>query len=751
MKDELNLKLLHRDILTDNDCFEIAQEVSQRLNSCNDAEKQVGRNTLILLLDNWANLPSNYHELFCDLMSAAGFYPYIKQLKHSSDDFGEQIRTESHKSSFLDNKYFHLEQKKIADLLHSHINVIVSAPTSFGKSMLIEEVVASKEYNNIVIIQPTLALLDETRKKLKKYADDYKIIVKTSQGYSETKGNVFLLTAERVLDYPNMPDIQLLILDEFYKLSSARGDNRSNILNTAFVRIMKNPSCRFYMLGSNIDSIPNGFKEKYNTAFIQTNFSMVLVETDNRFDSVTTKRGGKVSEEDLFTTLDGLNEQTLIFCSSPNKARKLAFAYCEHISKMSEETTLKVPLIDWINTNLSVYWSLAKCLEYGIAIHDGAMPKHITSSTIGYFNHKMIKYLFCTNTIIEGVNTCAKNVVLYDNKIGTRKIDYFDYSNIKGRAGRLMEHYTGRIINLHEPPKKESMNVDFPFFVQNPIASEVLVNLDEAEVRNINDNMQRFQDFMNKDEELRTILKRNAVSIEGQEAILKNLLKDLAIPSKRRLIQWNKIDQNLYKRLQYIFDLCWDNLSTPNEQKSFGPKGWVANKIVDVCFGSNINNMIEKDLEYKAKKLAQDKGRAYISVKDMFANFRLEMQAIADDIIEKIFAFQKNWMQYRAPKWINVVDSLQKYATQKLNLSSGDYSYVAEIIESESINPNLKILLEYGIPKSAIEKIQNVLKFWNQDVKSLSEDQLIELITKKKNELAKYLSKYEMEVINQSL
>lgn len=495
MRDELNLKFQNHQALTDEDCFEIAQEISHLLNSCDDVDKQEGRNNIILLLENWSNVPTNVREIFFDLMSAAGFYPYIKQLNHNSDNLGDQIRTEIHKSSFLDDKYFHLEQKKIADLLHSHVNVIVSAPTSFGKSMLIEEVVASKEYNNIVIIQPTLALLDETRRKLKKYTDAYKIIVKTSQSYSETKGNIFLLTAERVLEYPNMPNIQLLILDEFYKLSNIRGDNRNNILNTAFVRIMKNPDCRFYMLGPNIDSIPEGFKEKFNAVFVKTNFSMVLVETDNKFTSVSKKQGGKVLGEDLFKILDELNEQTLIFCSSPKTARNLAFAYCEHFSKTLTEPILTLPLIDWINTNLSVHWSLVKCLAHGIAVHDGSMPKHITSSTISYFNHKKIKYLFCTNTIIEGVNTSAKNVVFYDNKIGTRKVDYFDYSNIKGRAGRLMEHYTGRIINLHEPPQKETTSVDFPFFVQNPIASEVLVNLDEADVRNINDNLKRFHDF----------------------------------------------------------------------------------------------------------------------------------------------------------------------------------------------------------------------------------------------------------------
>lgn len=52
------------------------------------------------------------------------------------------------------------------------------------------------------------------------------------------------------------------------------------------------------------------------------------------------------------------------------------------------------------------------------------MPKHITVSTIKYFNDQKLKFLFCTNTIIEGVNTSAKNVIYYDSKIGTRDVDY---------------------------------------------------------------------------------------------------------------------------------------------------------------------------------------------------------------------------------------------------------------------------------------------------------------------------------------
>lgn len=81
--------------------------------------------------------------------------------------------------------------------------MVVSAPTSFGKSLLIEEVIASKLYEQIVIIQPTLALLDETRKKLLKYKNWYKIIVSTSQEPTKEKGNIFYLQENVWLNITN--------------------------------------------------------------------------------------------------------------------------------------------------------------------------------------------------------------------------------------------------------------------------------------------------------------------------------------------------------------------------------------------------------------------------------------------------------------------------------------------------------------------------------------------------------------------
>lgn len=559
--------------------FELFRSISNALNSKDSGIQAVGRNHLIKVIDVWEDVPSTLKPMWEDLIEAVGFYPYIEKYKMTLTDLDARIRQEYHRSEYIFDKTLHSKQKELSDLILSKQNVVVSAPTSFGKSLLIEEIVASGIYTNIVIIQPTLALLDETRIKLKRYFDQYKVIVRTSQSASTEKGNIFLLTAERVLEYPDMPDIELLIIDEFYKLSKQREDNRANILNIAFLRLMKNPSCRFYLLGPNIDNISPGFLEKYNAVFYKTDYSLVYTETEDLYDTVKKKPGGKVSYEDIFAVLDATEDQSLIFCSSPSTARKLAFAYSNHLEAQGNEQNTDIPLIQWINENLGVEWSLAHCLSNGIGIHDGSMPKHITVSTIKYFNDQKLKFLFCTNTIIEGVNTSAKNVIYYDSKIGTRDVDYFDYANIRGRAGRLMEHCVGRVINLKKPPQAKEMSVDIPAYTQNPIDDEVLVNIEKAEVKPF--NMERYQRFENLPEELKIILKRNAVSIKDQLELLPIIRAMLIDPHRRGDIVWSELrDRNLYNHLCIIFDLVKDRFVEGNDKNVLISTKWMATQTV---------------------------------------------------------------------------------------------------------------------------------------------------------------------------
>ena len=161
-------------------------------------------------------------------------------------------------------------------------------------------------------------------------------------------------------------------------------------------------------------------------------------------------------ENILFELLETLSEeQTIIYCSSPTRVRFLSKKFASYLEAKGKSVSSNTyPLTDWIREFISDDWSLLNTLKYDIGIHDGALQKHITTSIINYFNNGAIKYLFCTSTIIEGVNTSAKNIVYFDAKKGSNQVDYFDYSNIKGRAGRMMVHYIGKIYKFQSSTRE---------------------------------------------------------------------------------------------------------------------------------------------------------------------------------------------------------------------------------------------------------------------------------------------------------
>ena len=252
--------------------FTYAKECSKLI-----AEQQypLARKLTIRVLNHWSEMDANLYPIWSELMESLGFYPYLRGKEDGLEttSLDNNMRLSYHESSYLPSVILHAGQKEISDLIFSGQNVVLSAPTSYGKSLLIEEVVASHKYHNIVIIQPTLALLDETRIKLLKYADSYRLIVRTTQEFNSEGENIFLLTAERVLEYEKFPQIDFMVIDEFYKISYAREDERVDILNNAFMRIYYDYHPQFYFLGPNIMSISPSFERDFNVKFVM-NFYM---------------------------------------------------------------------------------------------------------------------------------------------------------------------------------------------------------------------------------------------------------------------------------------------------------------------------------------------------------------------------------------------------------------------------------------------------------------------------------------------
>jgi len=648
----------------------------------NPVDEAKGREIVIRIEDAWGRLEPKTFALWNDICESAGLYPYLDSDKLSSDSL---LRYEFHSSPYLKDIVLHEEQSEVSLTLLSGNSVVLSAPTSFGKSLLIEEIVSSNLYKDIVIIQPTLALLDETRKKLRKYRDFYNIVVSTTQQPRNDVGNIFLFTGERVADYQYFLNVDFFIIDEFYKLSLDRDDERAATLNHALYKLLKLTS-KFYFLGPNIRTIPPELIQKYDPLWKHTEFSTVAV------DEFPMEQGLNEKERPtaLYKLLVSLNEPTLVYCSSPKKTVDLANGFLRYLDShgidlANIERKQNLDIIDWISENIHPGWSLNQGLRSGVAFHNASLPRHLGSALVDSFNNQGIRYLFCTSTLIEGVNTSAKNVVLYDKAKGRKKIDFFDYKNIAGRSGRMFTHFIGRVFNFHPEPPELDIDVDIPAITQGNAPLELLVQLDSSDIKQpIPPELAKFN---NLDEELKKVIKRNAgVSVEGQLAVLQVIQDNLV--QMAPLLNWRGYPK--YEQLEFIIQLIWDNLIKSSESKA----GVLTSKQLAYLTGKYIETKSVQKLLYSQ----------YNS--DYWGERIEDPQERLDDVTFFVLNIARHWFDYKLPKLISAVSVLQHYVLKKNDLVSGDYSLVAQQLENGFINAVLAILLEYDVPQSAITKLK---------------------------------------------
>lgn len=642
-------------------CFNLAKEISVS----NDSEK------LIDVIENWNYVHPEVRSVFLSLIEGFGFYPYLNDGVEL--DLATLIRREYHKSQFVNKQgnsiVFHYEQKVLEEKINKKQNLVVSAPTSFGKSLLIEEFVARRKYENILIIQPTLAFFDETRRKLSHYSDYYNIVVNTHQEIGEK--NLFILTSERVLDIlPNIDDIDLFIIDEFYKIANNKKDDRVSHLNIAFYKILKfKPQLLF--LTPLVDNISEDFIRKYDIQFYRTDYSLV-----NQKAKQISYESEDEKEEKLFQLLNDLSEPTIVYVRSPKRSENLAKKYIEQFSL---EEKKKFPVFEWIDENVSSDWILKKFLENGIGLHNGQYPRHIVNSQLDYFNSGDLKIIFATTSLIEGVNSIAKNVVIYDMLKGTHKITYFDFNNIKGRAGRMMKYYTGNIFYFDNPPERKDEFIDIPVVDQDHnLQSEILLNIDENDLKQ--SKLEDFQKLVEGvPEDLIEIFKNNYYDVEKQKSLFNYLISN---GEQLDVLNWSTPMPD-YDVLSETFRIINEGL--------IGKGGAVHRYTAKKCqqiINNNLSNAIQTELQYLYNKKR---------------DFHKEREELLNEAISNIFSFIKNQAKYEIPKVLSILQSIVNYIQ---NSDSADYSLFIAKLEHEGVDENLSVLLDFGVPSSALRKIR---------------------------------------------
>jgi hypothetical protein len=273
-----------------------------------------GRDLVIRSLDKFQLFDDVEQSLLLSLVRTVGLFPYITPHVENIS-ISDRLAYEVHRVEGVEKgMVFHRLQAHVFHLLMQGRNVVLSASTSVGKSLVIDAVLAQGKFKKVVVIVPTIALIDETRRRLvRRFKHSCNIITHPSQEAKESVINVYLLTQERVLQRSDLDDVDFFVIDEFYKLDLASDSdekNRSIDLSLAFHKLAK-LGAQFYLLGPHIQNIQGLDGYEYN--FIPSNFSTVAVDVTH----YNLRTRGDERKEKLLELCAQISSPTLIYCQSP--------------------------------------------------------------------------------------------------------------------------------------------------------------------------------------------------------------------------------------------------------------------------------------------------------------------------------------------------------------------------------------------------------------------------------------------------
>lgn len=392
----------------------------------------------------------------------------------------------------------HKEQLKIINLIEKYPAIIVSAPTSFGKTYCVFEYIARFKPKNIVLIVPTLALVDEYLKKIiRKYNSVFKEY-KTHINYDEDKNynfnlqNIFILTHDKVMEcrfYDNIDKIDLLVIDEVYKLKTDKKNDRVLVLNMAY-KYLADKSEKYVLLAPFIKNIEDRNILSKCPIMYKSDFSPVVNEL------VTIDLNNK--KEKYLKTIELINgklskQKNLIYFPTVKSLSQFVNKYiCDNYSIINMNNEIISNFLDWARDEIHEEWYVVKAIERGFLIHNGQLPLGIRLMQIDlYENDNKYKNMLCTSTLLEGVNICSKNIIITSPHRNDNEFDAFDFYNLVGRTGRLNKHYLGYAYYLREPSDREYVLEDAIKTIKFELTDE-----ESVDIEIINGNYQNNEEFI---------------------------------------------------------------------------------------------------------------------------------------------------------------------------------------------------------------------------------------------------------------
>ncbi|WP_276964391.1 DEAD/DEAH box helicase [Chryseobacterium sp.] len=661
-----------------------------------------------------------------------------------------------------ENSKLHLYQKEVLDFFTTgKLNrYFLSASTSFGKTHLVYEIINKMNYKNVILIFPSIALLSENLSRIKegkiKLSNDFKIHTLSDSEINPEENNILIFTPERYLSYLDKNKelkVDFIFVDEVYKIDNSYiidDESKENERDIAyrmslFYGLTIYTNVDLFIAGPYIDVFEKT-DEKYNPSFdlfledfkiekvllneyeiVKVNKYSADIKIQTNFDSLDVNLKGKGTKkakiQELFDRILLQNENAIIYCNTKSIAESVAREY--ERTEISTEN-----FSDFLNHLITTFderWIVIKALKKGIGVHHGVVPKYIQKEIIDLFNQaeNNLNILSATTTITEGVNTTAKNMIVYKSSKGggqhIKPLLKFDAKNIAGRAGRFMEHYVGRVITLDndflEVIEKDGKPIEHKNYdIQTP-KNEVEFEMTKAEY--LDDRTKEQIEELRKLQEqfgipdyiinqFKVISKRQKIDIYKDISQLSTAQLSLI---KKLISSLNSTTMSLDKDgFQIILDIILPRVENEKlkaliqNRFKFKPDDVNDYSILFASLSSYISAGFQGNYNYLlSRKLIVKK----ITPKEFSSNSKeKEISECIDSAMRETAELIYNTFKYQLVKYLGVFNLMYKYYISNIENKSLEETSGIDILliklEYNAFSEEAKIASDYGVPNKIV-------------------------------------------------
>ena len=164
--------------------------------------------------------------------------------------------------------------------------------------------------------------------------------------------------------------------------------------------------------------------------------------------------------------------QTIVYYNGRSKAIAAARDFADSQGVLEKHDPELDALSRDITREVHGDYYLAGMIKKGVAYHIGYLPASIRTRIETLFQSGKITTMFCTSTLLEGVNLPADNLFITDNKIFRSAMSPVDFRNLIGRVGRISYNLYGNVFFVSE--EKSVKPEDYIEMLQTPVPEQDL-------------------------------------------------------------------------------------------------------------------------------------------------------------------------------------------------------------------------------------------------------------------------------------